>query len=139
MNLSALLVAALWLFPPVPQAGPYTASLNPRESFRTAAESTLDDASAVNIKGDDSEFTPQMQNLKAANLNLTRMADVDSERTIAAAVNDLVFAITACHIVAKGGAATTQCETEINDARTHAMQVLGARKTNGTWQDAPPA
>ena len=139
MNLAALLALALWLFPPIPQAGPYTASLNPRESFRTAAESTLDAASAVNIKGDDAEFTPQMQTLKAANTNLTRMADVDSERTIAAAVTDLVFAITACHIVAKGGAATTECEAQINDARKQAMQVLGARKNNGTWQDAPPA
>ncbi len=138
MNLGALFTAALWLFSPLPQSAPRDAT-PPRNSFVVAAESAIDAASAVKLDGDDAQFGPQIQSLKTAQANLTRMAEDDNERDIASAVNDLVFAVSACHITAKGGASTGQCESQITDARTHAMQAMKKHKSGGIWQDGPPA
>lgn len=134
----ALLAASLGLPSPLPQSAPRD-STPPRNSFIVAAESTIDDASALDLKAADAQFDPQMRALKAAQANLATMAEDDNERDIASDVNDLIFAVSACHIAAKGGAPTAQCESQISDARTHAMQALGKHKTGGVWQDRPPS
>jgi hypothetical protein len=110
-----------------------------RNSFVVAAESAIDTASAIDLKANDAQFTPQMQALKSAQSNLTQMAENDNERNVASAVNDLVFAVTTCHIQAKDGAPTGPCESQISDARTHAMQALNKHKSGDAWQDGPPA
>jgi hypothetical protein len=137
MNLGALLTTALWLFSPIPQSAPRD-STPPRNSFVVAAESAVDNATAVDLKGDDAQFGPQIQALKSSQANLTRMAEDDTEREIASDVNDLVFAVSACHIQAKGGAPTARCESQISDARTRAMQALNKHKSGSVWQDGPP-
>jgi hypothetical protein len=138
MNFGALLTAALWLLSPLPQSTPRD-STPPRNSFVVAAESTIDAASAVKLNGDDAQFGSRIQALKTAQANLTGMAEDDNERDIASDINDLVFAISACHIQAKGGASTTPCESQISDARTRAMQAMNKHKTGGAWVDGSPA
>jgi hypothetical protein len=138
MNPGALLTVALWLFSLLPQSAPRD-STPPRNSFVVAAESAIDNATAVNLKGDDAQFGSQIQALKSSQANLTRMAENDNERDVASDVNDLVFAVSACHIQAKGGAPTPQCESQISDARTRAMQALNKHKSGSIWQDGPSA
>ena len=135
---SALMASALGLINSSPQANPRTDSEPLRASFVVAAESAIDAASAVNLKGEDAEFNPQMQALKSANANLAQMAQSDDERGVVSDLNDLTFAVSACHIVAKGGASTKECEGQINDDRTHAMQDLKQHKNGAAWVDGPP-
>ena len=80
-----------------------------------------------------------MQTLKAASANLTQMAQSDDEREVVSDFNDLTFAISTCHITAKGGAATTQCEAQIDQARTRTMQDLKQHKNGAAWVDGPPS
>lgn len=139
LPVSALLLSSFWLFSPLPQSTLPTDSTPPRTSFIVAAESTIDEATSLDMKAADPQFRPQMQALTSAENNLTRMAEEDSERDIAAAVKDLVFTVSACHIQAKGGASTAQCESQVNSALNTAMKALNKHKSGGAWQDGPPA
>jgi hypothetical protein len=110
-----------------------------RETFIAAAETVIDDASAVDIKLDDAHFAGQFQQLKEVQANLSSMADDDREHTIADTMKDLVFQISSCHIQSKDGAPTDKCIAQITNARTEAMTALNKHKDGNTWVDGPPA
>jgi hypothetical protein len=141
MNSAFLLASALWLVAqavppstlPVPTVGPL------RETFVTAAETVLDDAAAVDIKGDNDHFSGQFQQLKVANDNLSSMASEEREKSIAASTKDLAFQISSCHIQAIDGADTTKCQAQVDHARNRAMEALNKHKSGNAWVDGPPA
>lgn len=122
-----------------PQSMLPTATGPLRNTFVTAAETVIDNASGIDIKGDDAHFNPQMQQLRAAKDNLKGMAEDDRERDAAVAADDLIFAVAACHIQAKDGASTDRCQAQIDGARTRAMEALRVHKSNGVWAAGPPS
>lgn len=140
MTLGILSTSAFLLLLPIQQGPP---SANPpvpmRQTFVTAAQTVIDDASAVDIKADESHFTGPMQELNSAENILTNMAEDDREKDIAAEMKDLIFQISSCHIQAIDGADTTRCEAQIASARNRAMDSLHRHKEGGTWVDGPPA
>ena len=110
-----------------------------RNTFVVAAETVIDSASALDIKSDDVHFNAQFQLVKTAKENLKSMADDERERDAASATDDLIFAVAACHLQAKDGAPTDRCQTQIENARTRAMDAIRKHKSNGAWVDGPPA
>lgn len=138
MNLGVLLASTLWLLSPAAQ---YPPSQNTplSNTFITAAESVIDDANAVEVKADDDHFTGQLQTVKSAKDNLNGMASGEREHDIVSSMNDLIFAISACHIQAKDGADTAKCQGQINNARHRAMDLLNKHKDGDSWADGPPA
>ena len=110
-----------------------------RNTFVVATETVIDSASAVDIKAADAQFNGQMQQLKQARETLARMANDDREKEIAAAANDLVFMVSACHIQAKGGASTSGCEEQFARARARLMEAIGRHKDGANWVDGAPA
>ena len=108
-----------------------------RNTFVVAAETVIDNASAVDLKGDDAHFAAQMNDLKTSKENLLRMAEDDREHDAAEAANDLIFAVASCHIRAKNGDAGN-CVTLVDNARHRAMEALGKHKANGAWVNGPP-
>jgi len=137
MNLTHLLASTLFLLPFQYPIQPHKVPL--RNTFVVAAESVIDQADNINIKSSDDQYEPQMKQLKAAQATLTRMIDEDGEHEVVDATNNLIFAISACHIQAKGNAGTTQCEPIISRARTGAMEAIDKHKSAGAWLDGPPA
>ena len=83
-------------------------------------------------------FNAQFQLVKSAKENLKSMADDERERDAASAADDLIFAVSACHLQAKDGAPTDRCETQIANARTRAMDAIRKHKSTGAWVDGPP-
>ena len=128
---------ALLLAPPQSTLPTSTGPL--RNTFVVAAETVIDSASGIDIKGDDVHFNAQMQQLKSAKDNLKSMAEDDRERDAAAAMDDLLFAVAACHIQAKDGASTDRCQAQIDSSRIRAMEALRVHKSNGAWVAGPPA
>lgn len=130
-----LLVAVLWLAPQnVPfHRGPL------RNSFATAAENVIDTADTVQIHAEDSVFSAQMQQLHTVYDRLKALAEDQRENDVAQSLNDLVFAISACHITARGGDSTQQCEAQVSHARTRSMQAIEKHKTASGWEDGSPA
>ena len=110
-----------------------------RNTFATAAESTIDTVSAVDLSAPPSTYAASMQTAQTARTTLEQMATEEGEPGVVAAVNDLYFAIAACHIQAVDRTDTAPCRAQVDRARTRAMTVLGKHKVNGVWQDGPPA
>ena len=137
MNLTHLLASTLFLLPFQYPIQPHKVPL--RNTFVVAAETVIDDAGNIDIKSSDDQFEPQMQQLKAAQATLTRMIGEDGERDVVEATNNLIFAISACHIQAKAGTGTAQCEPIISRARTGAMEAIDKHKSAGAWVDGPPS
>ena len=138
MTAYALISAAALALFAAPQSTLPTSTAPLRNTFVVAAETVIDNASAVDIKADDVHFAGQMQQLRSAKDNLKSMADDDRERDAASAADDLIFAVAACHIQAKDGASTDRCQTQIANARTRAMEALRMHKSNGQWVAGPP-
>ncbi len=110
-----------------------------RNTFVTAAETVIDNASAVDLHADNTHFSAQMEQLRSAKANLARMAEDEREREAASAADDLIFAVAACHLQAKDGADTARCQGQVDAARMRAMEALRKHKVNGVWVDGPPA
>jgi hypothetical protein len=123
------------------QQGP--PALNPEpplsQTFISAAQVVLDDASAVDVKADNDHIAGPMQQLKSASDNLTRMASSDHEKEVAASMKDIVFQISSCHIQSVDGTPTGKCEAQIQAAERQAMITLSRHKDNGSWVEGPPA
>ena len=135
----AIVSAAFFaLLLPPPQSTLPTTLAPLRNTFVVAAETVIDSVSAIDIKGDDVHFNAQMQQVKTAKDNLKSMADDERERDAASAADDLIFAVSACHLQAKDGASTDKCEAQIASARTRAMEALRVHKSNGAWVAGPP-
>ncbi|SEG02176.1 hypothetical protein SAMN05421819_1716 [Bryocella elongata] len=109
-----------------------------RNSFASAAEDVIDTADTVQIHADDTEFSAQMQQVRTAYDRLKSMAEDQRETDVSQALNDMIFAISACHITARGGDSTQQCEEQVNHARTRSMEAIEKHKTPGGWQDGAP-
>ena len=139
MKFAVLLAATLWPALQPAQAGAQTPPAPLRNTFVVAAETVIDDANAVDLKADDTHFDGQMQTLKTARENLNRMASEDREHEIVSSADDMIFAISACHIQAKDGGNTAKCQTQVDNARTRTMEVLDKHKSAGAWVDGPPA
>jgi hypothetical protein len=141
--LPALLAPALWLSAPAgPQSGPQSgppSHIPLSNTFISAAQVVLDDASAVEIKGPDDRFDGEMKTLRTAEDNLHAMAYEPREHSVVDAANQLIFAIAACHIQAKDNTPTDKCEAQVDRARNRAMTTLGRHKTGATWTDGPPS
>ena len=139
MNPAAPITAALFILaaqygpPPVSKIPP------PRQTFVAAAQAVLDNAAAVDLKGDADHFTTQMQQLKQSSDNLKSMAADDGEEDIATSMKDIMFQISSCHIQAIDGTPTDKCEAQIKTAERQAMTVLNRHKDNGSWVEGPPA
>ena len=139
MNAAALITAALFILaaqdgpPPVSKIPP------PRQTFIAAAEVALDNASAVDLKGDADHFTTQMQQLKQSSDNLKAMAADDGEENIAASMKDILFQISSCHIQAIDGTSIDKCQAQIRNAEKQAMIAINHHKDNGSWVEGPPA
>ena len=141
MNFSALVTATLLLFAAPAQYGPPPISKipPPRQTFVAAAQVVLDNATAVDLKGDRDKFTTQMQQLKQSSDNLNTMAADDGEKNIATSMKDILFQISSCHIQAIDGTSTDKCEAQIKTAEKQAMTALNRHKDNGSWVEGPPA
>jgi len=109
-----------------------------RNSFASAAEDVINTADHVQIHADDTEFGAQLQQLHTAYDRLKSMAEDQRETEVAQSLNDLVFAVSACHITARGGDSTQQCEAQVDHARTRSMAAIDKHKTPSGWQDGPP-
>ena len=109
-----------------------------RNTFVVAAETVIDNASAIDIQASDALFNGQMQQVRSAKDNLKHMAEDEREREAASATDDLIFAVSACHIQAKDGAPTDKCQAQIVQSRTRAMEALRKHKSGGQWVDGPP-
>lgn len=132
MPITLLLTALLFL----PQTQPHKAQLS--NTFITATEGFLDDATTIDVKAPDASFNPRFDQLKKAKDNLKAMVQEDPEQQVIDAANDLIFAISACHLQANGGADTTNCQAIIDRARNRAMAAIDRHKANGRWSDGPP-
>lgn len=141
MNPAALMTAALFILATPAQQGPPPLSPvpPPRQTFISAAEVALDNAAAVDLKGDADHFTTQMQQLKQSSDNLKSMAADDGEENIAASMKDILFQISSCHIQAIDGTPTDKCEAQIRTAEKQAMIAINHHKDNGSWVEGPPA
>ena len=141
MNSAALVTATLFLLAAPGQYGPPAASPPPppSQTFISAAQVVLDNAAAVDIKGDAAHFSGQLQQLKQSSDNLNIMASSDTEKNIAASMKDIVFQISSCHIQATDNTPTDKCEAQIKTAEKQAMTVLNRHKDNGSWVEGPPA
>jgi hypothetical protein len=141
MNPAALITATLFLLAAPAQQGPPPLSPipPPRQTFVAAAQVVLDNAAAVDVKGDRDHFTSQMQQLKQSSDNLTNMAADDGEKNIATSMKDIMFQISSCHIQAIDGTPTDKCEAQIKTAEKQAMTTLNRHKDNGSWVEGPPA
>lgn len=109
-----------------------------RNSFASAGETVIDTADQVEIHAEQNRFDPQMQQLHAVYDRLKTLAQDDRENEIAHSLNDLVFAISACHLTALGGGSTEQCEAQVSRARIRSMEALNKHKTASGWEDGPP-
>src|SRR5580658_9964230 len=105
MNPVALVAATLILLTAPAQQGPPSANhVNPqRQTFISAAQVVLDNAAAVDIKGDRAHYTGQMQQLTQSSDNLNSMAADEGEKNIATTMKDIIFQISSCHIQAIDG------------------------------------
>lgn len=141
MNPAALITATLLLLAAPAQYGPPSPSPvpPPRQTFISAAQVVLDNAAAVDIKGDRDHFTTQMQQLRQSNDNLTTMAADEGEKNIAVTMKDIIFQISSCHIQAIDNTPTDKCEAQIKTAEKQAMTVLNRHKEGSSWVEGPPA
>ena len=141
MNTAAFLTATLFLLAAPAQQGPPSLSPvpPPRQTFIAAAEVALDNASAVDLKGDADHFTTQMQQLKQSSDNLNTMAADDGEKNIATSMKDILFQISSCHIQAIDGTSTDKCEAQIKTAEKQAMIAINHHKDGSSWVEGPPA
>lgn len=141
MNPSALATAMLFLLAAPAQNGPPPVSKipPPRQTFVAAAQVVLDNASAVDLKGDADHFTTQMQQLKQSSDNLNSMAADDGEQNIAASMKDILFQISSCHIQAIDGTPIDKCQAQIMTAEKQAMIAINRHKDGASWVDGPPA
>ena len=141
MNSTSLITATLFLLAAPAQQGPppLNPAPPPSQTFISAAQVVLDNASAVDIKGDAAHFSGQMQQLKQSSDNLNIMASSDNEKSIAASMKDIVFQISSCHIQAVDNTPTDKCEAQIKTAAKQAMTVLNRHKDGANWVEGPPA
>jgi hypothetical protein len=139
MNTRILIASTLWLlFQPTQSTFP-TVSGPLRNTFAVATETVIDNASAVDVKADEIRFNAQFQQLKVSKDNLTGMASDEREKDIAARANDMLFQISACHIQAKDGASTAQCQSQIAKAQGSIMEAISKHKSGKDWMDGPPS
>jgi hypothetical protein len=110
-----------------------------RNTFVVGTETVIDNAASIDLKADDAHFDAQMQQLKLSRDTLSAMAGEDREKDIAAAASNMIFIIAACHIQAKSGSDTTQCEAQSSRTRHRMMESINKHKNGGTWVDGPPA
>ena len=138
---SAALVAMVFVAAAAAQQAPpgYGPHAPLRQTFVTAAQVVIDDAQGVDIKADNDHFNGQMQTLKQASDNLTAMADEDREKDIAAAMKDVIFQISSCHIQSIDGTPTDKCEAQVKRSEGRAMELLNRHKEGAGWVDGPPA
>lgn len=141
MNSGALVATALFaLAAPAQQAPPSLSPVPPpRQTFISAAEVVLDNAAAVDVKGDRDHFNSAMQQLRQSNDNLNAMAADDNEKSIAATMKDIIFQISSCHIQAIDGRPTDRCEAQTRAAEKQAMTTLKRHKEGSSWVEGPPA
>ena len=141
MNSSAFATVTLFLLAAPAQYGPPPVSKipPPRQTFVAAAQVVLDNASAVDLKGDTDHFTTQMQQLKQSSDNLNSMAADDGEQNIAASMKDILFQISSCHIQAIDGTSIDKCAAQIKTAEKQAMIAINRHKDGASWVDGPPA
>ena len=110
-----------------------------RSTFVVATESTIDTVSAVDIDATASNYDAALKAAQTARTNLQQMATEEGEQDVVSSVDDLYFAISACHIQAVDNADTTACKAQVSRARNRAMTTLGKHKENGAWVDGAPA
>jgi hypothetical protein len=111
----------------------------PRQTFVSAAQVVLDNASAIDVKADNDHFSGAMQQLKQSSDNLNNMAADEGENNIASTMKDIIFQISSCHIQSIDGTPTDKCEAQIKTAEKQAMVILNRHKEGSSWVDGPPA
>jgi hypothetical protein len=136
---TVILASTLWLlFQPAQSTLP-TITGPLRNTFAVAAETVIDDASAVNVTADEVAFNAQMKQLGLAKDILTGMASDDREKEIAESTNNIIFVMSACRVQAKDGADTGKCKSQISKAQSSMMETISKHKSAGTWTDGPPS
>jgi hypothetical protein len=111
-----------------------------RNAFRTATESVVDSALAIDPAASDTQYAPMMTQLKQTQTNLTEMAADEREREIVDETKNLIFTVSACHIQAGGDAAKAAgCRPRVEHAAHEVEVLLNRHKANGSWQDGAPA
>ena len=133
MYLTFALAALLSASPQMPS---HNAPL--RNTFLVAAETVIDNASRVDLKADLTVSNAQMKQVDSAKATLNNMIEDDGEKEAAAAVNDMVFQISACRLQATNGASTDACKSQFERARLRAMEAIRKHKNGDTWVDGAP-
>ena len=135
MYLTMALVFLLGFAPQMPPA----ANAPLRNTFVTAAETVIDNASRVDLKADLTISDAQMKQVDSAKESLSKMAEDDREKDAAAVVNDMVFQLSACRLQATNGAGTDACKAQFDRARLRAMEAIRKHKSGDSWVDGAPA
>lgn len=120
-----------------PQRSP-SANTPLRNTFVTAAETVIDNASRVDLKADLTVSDAQMKQVDSAKETLNKMVEDDREKDAAAVVNDMVFQLSACRLQATNGADTISCKAQFERARSRAMEAIRKHKSGDTWVDGAP-
>jgi hypothetical protein len=139
MNPAILLAATLLLTPAPAQIGAPIPHAPLRNTFLVSAETVIDNATAIDPTAPDTQFDPQMHQLKQSRDTLKDMASEDGEQEIVTESSNIIFAISACHIQARAASKTDTCKAQIAASITAMMRLLNHHKSAGVWIAGPPA
>ena len=136
---NALALIALLTFSPAGAQMPPGHSAPLRNTFVTAAETVIDNASRVDLGANLAVSDAQMKQVDSAKETLTRMIEDDREKDAAAVVSDMVFQLSACRLQATNGGNTDSCKAQFERARLRAMEAIRKHKNGAAWEDGAPA
>ena len=133
-------IALAALFTLLPAGAQVTSGHNAplRNTFVTAAETVIDNASRVDLRADLTVSDAQMKQVDSAKATLNGMVEDDREKDAAAVVNDMVFQLSACRLQATNGAGTDACKVQFDRARLRAMDAIHKHKSGDVWADGAP-
>lgn len=117
-------------------APPYPEPL--RNGFLTASEVVLDGVHAVDFTAAPAAIDGQMSNVKTTLANVASMAENEREHIVAAKLQDVLFALQACRIVATDGQDTAACKAREARAEFYALEAMGVHHEHGAWVTGAP-
>jgi len=139
MDISILLPAVFFLFSAPAQIGAPVPHSPLRNTFLVSAETVIDYANAVNVEAAPNQFDPEMLQLKQSQATLKNMAAEEGEQEIIAESDNIIFAISACHIQARAGSKTDTCKAQVAASIANVMRLLNHHKSGDSWVNGPPA
>jgi hypothetical protein len=107
-------------------------------AFIRASETVLDDIQVVDLTANPTALKAQMDTVKTAQHNLATMAETERESIALSVINDAIFALRSCSVIAADGQDTTACRQRITRSQAEAMEAIDKHRENGAWVDGLP-